>query len=299
MGACFGTPDKAPLLAPEVKEESDALLLGGENLGEDLPYEDGRTKFKRWQHEVTKSACCPGAALVVWRFLLLAACIALLVYSLWEWTNGVNDDELEKDQSTKTSEPIGYWFIYLTHWGLTTETLYFLVAFLITLVVQSSDPKEWQESNTVQATPWYVSLSWALQAIMLPMSVAITILFWVLVYDPSTTPTTVEILTHGGNAALMLLDFIFVQQPLFCRKIVWPVVFSAAYLGFSFAYYKGGGTQGDGSTTYIYKDLDWADPKHAGMIGAIMAFGAMPVLYVGTYLAYRIRSLCFPSVNEC
>lgn len=247
--------------------------------------------------DVPKRSCVilPGSTyecpwdVIFWRLALLAAAVFIMAWSIHDHMLGINDDNPNK--TIKNTE-IKYWFIYLTHWGLVTEVLYFFFA-LVTLLsaVASQEPERKRMENS---KPWYMSITFALQSTMLVFSFLIAALYWVLVYDKKEgRPQAISVATHGGNFVLMLLDFILGQQPMFFMKIWWPIMYAGAYATFSYVYYRNGGVTEDGHKN-IYEAIDWNDPRGvATMYGMILS--SIIVVWCVFYGLYRfIKAFCGP-----
>jgi len=290
MGNCLGGgAEKQPLLK---KIGGHKKNEGGGILEEDIEGE-------AWT-DVPKRSCVilPGSTyacpwdVIFWRLALFACATLIMVWSILEHTHGVNDDNV--NAPIKNTD-VKYWFIYLTHWGLMTETLYFFFA-LVTLLaaVCSEDPERKRMDNP---KPWYMTVTFGLQSIMLPFSFLICLMFWVLEYKssdyPEGRPPMLTLATHGGNFLLMLLDFILGQQPMFFMKIWWPIAFAGSYGLFSFIYYKEGGVTETGNRN-IYQSVDWSNPGGVATLFGII-FSAIIVSWFFFYGFYRfIKHYCGP-----
>jgi len=246
--------------------------------------------------------CCRPTPFVVWRFLLFGGMLGLTIYSYLDFTHG----------------PKKFWWTKLTNWGLLLETTYFFFAMVSTYQAGKMPMGEMarlqhltepalggslpdsERKTMANRTPWFVSVAMCLQAIMLPISLLIVILYWALVFDG--TLYTLSALTHGLNFAVMLLDLWASRQPLRIVQGMWPVIFGFIYILFTYVYYKAGGTYEDGISPYIYKALNWeTHPMFCLGLGAGIVFGAIPVIFMlcwgakiaGCALGARLRRL-FP-----
>lgn len=288
MGNCFGggAAEKQPLLKK----------IGGhkKNEGGGIFQED--IEGEAWT-DVPKRSCVilPGSTyacpwdVILWRMALCAAMACITAWSIIAHMHGINDDN---EHETIKNTDIKFWFIYLTHWALMAETLYFFMA-LVTLLmaVCSQDPERKRQDNP---KPWYMTLTWGLQSICLPMSLLVAILFWTLEYDPKQgKPQLLSVATHGGNFVLMLVDFVLGQQPLFFMKIMWPISFVGAYFIFSYSYYANGGVTEAGQKN-IYESIDWGNPGGVATVLGII-FGALIAAWLVIYGVYRfIKHYCGP-----
>jgi len=292
MGNCLGgggKDEKQPLLKN---------VVGGHKKNEGGGAFEEDIEGEAWT-DVPKRSCVilPGSTyecpwdVIFWRTALFACALLIMTWSIIEHLHGVNDDN--------TSVPIKntdvkYWFIYLTHWGLITETLYFFFA-LVTLLaaVAAQEPERKRMENP---KPWYMTLTFGLQSIMLPFSFMFALMYWVFEYAPTHgTPRVpaITLATHGGNFLLMLLDFILGQQPLFFMKIWWPIAFATLYGIFSYIYFANGGTTETGNTN-IYQSMDWQNPSGVATVFGII-FSAIIVSWSLFYGMYRlIKNFCGP-----
>jgi len=140
-------------------------------------------------------------------------------------------------------------------------------------------------------TPWFVHVTWGLNSVMLPTSCIIMILYWGLVWQGPDV-YLISVFTHGGNFALMLLDFLFCQQPMYLSHVVYPMLFASVYVLFTLVYYFSGGTFEDEQSPYIYAALDWRNPGKTSLLACLVVFVATPVIWLVTYVFYTIRVRC-------
>lgn len=287
MGNCVGCGgEKQPLLKKVGGHKKDE---GGGIFEEDIEGE-------AWT-DVPKRSCVilPGSTyecpwdVILWRIVLLAAAVFIMAWSIHDHMLGINDDDPHKP--IKNTD-IKFWFIYLTHWGLMTEVLYFFFALVTLLAAVAAQEPERKRMDNVK--PWYMSFTYALQSIMIVFSFLIALLYWVLVYDKKEgKPEPLAVATHGGNFLLMLVDFVLGQQPMFFMKIWWPIAYAGAYAVFSYIYYAQGGLTEDGHKN-IYKAIDWSDPRSVATMYGII-FSAVIVTWLVFYGLYRvIKAYCGP-----
>lgn len=290
MGNCCGG-GKNPERQPLIKE------VGGHKKDEGGGYMQEDIEGEAWT-DVPKRSCVvlPGSTyelpydVIFWRLLLFMASVLLLVWSIGAHVYGINDDDIED----KLENPeLKYWFIYLTHWGLMAECLYFFAA-LTTLLIAVFVANEPERKRTENLKPWFMSLTYGLQSTVLPFSFLVTLMYWVLVFPTvhgSMRPLSMA--THGGNFVLMFIDFILGQQPMFFSKILWPLGFATLYGIFSVIYYYNGGTTESGSRN-IYEAIDWSDPR-----GVATVYGVIYTTLIAAWLVFYalhrvIHTLCGP-----
>lgn len=227
---------------------------------------------------------------IIMRMLLLAGSITITTLSAHAWmVRDVRDD----GSGYGTSKPVSskLWFTSLTHWGLMTETVYFLFAFLTACRAASNSP----DDGKAVATPWYVSVTRGLQSTMLPLSCVIMVVYWTLIWK-GPHYEVINISTHGGNFLLMVLDFMFCQQPMKVSHIWVPMFFGFVYGQFTLIYfYEGGGSWPEGDSQYTYAGLNWNThtSTRSALLSAGMVFVAAPVMFAVTFLFYTFRTGCF------
>jgi hypothetical protein len=311
MGNCC-TPKKdpkpglvdeaAPLIGEDAKDEvcfappmaDPARLCSSEyNLGLDR---------ERWQSLFSQSVCLHGGGFVIWRLLLALASMGLTIWSIYDWTIGIDDDgdgTTNFDGTTSYEGAgfgAGYWFTKLTHWGLLTETLYFILAYICACsavygVDTANDEEVVEEAPEKQTgTPLLVSIVWTLYSIILPVSLGIVVMYWIFIYKGGPVQN-ISIATHGGNFLLMLLDFCFCQQPMYVRDLLYVFLFSSTYLVFTIIYYFAGGTYQDGVSRFIYPIIDWDKWKTTTPLAAAIVFIGTPLLWGMCFGMYKARGI--------
>lgn len=285
MGSCASGGEAEPLIKQGIQKKDE----GGGYFEEDIEGE-------AWT-DVPKRSCVilPGSTyscpwdIILWRALLFATMAFITVWSIMDHSNGIDDDH--PGTPLKRTD-FYFWCIYLTHWGLTVETLYFLMA--LVLVVVATYSEEPDRKRVDNPKPWYMSLTFGLQAIVLPWSFLITALYWTLVFNPEKdTVTALTCSTHGANFVIAFLDFLVGQQPFFFAKLIWPLLFAASYSIFTLIYYQAGGVTENGKP-YIYGVLNWANPSGVLTVmgGVIVAVVIVYLMYYGTHRV--IKRYCGP-----
>lgn len=173
-------------------------------------------------------------------------------------------------------ESLRCWLIYLTHQGLFIELVYLGAAAGTTYlsfwyVDVDGTPK------APRKMPWYCKLAWVLQAIALPGSFLIFVLYWGLVYDGSLH--AISPFTHGVNFIIMCFDQGFSNQPMYLVHGAIFMCYSLFYVAWSVVHYVSGLKDCD-NNRYIYSSLNWAYPGAAGKIAAAVVLVAAPLLNV-------------------
>lgn len=91
--------------------------------------------------------------------------------------------------------------------------------------------------------PAVYSTYWVLFTISVDGAIAISSIYWGLVYDSRVhTFDTLNVFMHIVNAALMLFDLLIVAQPMRILHCYWPFGFALVYILFNVVYYAAGGT---------------------------------------------------------
>lgn len=140
--------------------------------------------------------------------------------------------------------PIGYYFIYLTNWGIMMCMLCTaLGAALVT--TWHFHPELAQKVRPGNDMPHVFAFYWGLHNITLILSLMITILYWGIIYNEETDKLdAVNLLTHGTNSVFMFLDLIIVAHPVRLLHVVQPLAFGLVYGIFTLIYYLAGGVDG-------------------------------------------------------
>jgi len=245
----------------------------------DLENFDFKLDGQSWKKSYAKPtcSCVSPAALVGLRVSIALVWLTCCIWSFSDWANYA---------------PLKYWFTKLTHWGAVLELVYFFFASFTTYkAVYGSD-----EDGTGDATPWYVRATWFLNAVTPCAALIVVSLFWALVYDGSALEA-LNVVMHGGNFLLVIVDFLLVRQPFYYSHVYMPVVFGGTYALFTLVYYLAGGTFEDGESPYIYSAVDWSsNAKGTGnLLGLIVLLG-VPVLYTTLFCLF-VHPCCRSKVS--
>ena len=136
-------------------------------------------------------------------------------------------------------------------------------------------------------TVWYQKVQWLLFTIGTEAAIAVSILYWALLYRGGTIGH-VNIATHTLNGIIALVDIGITGVPVRILHFVYPVIFCSSYSVFTGVYYGAGGTNVF-NQTYIYPVLDYeSSPGLASgvIVGVSLVFCPLIHLIVwGLYLA--------------
>ena len=161
-------------------------------------------------------------------------------------------DLLSYHGDTKTRS---FWMAYLTHWALTFAEFYLVLSLLRQCI--TPDP-----NNTLS---WFTKLLWGLYATAMTLQESVTILYWVLEYDPSVEKVTYyKFMKHGGIMIICLVEGLIVNRvPLRIKQLIFPFTIAVLYLIWTlihdFLLHVGNPSinNTDGDDDAIYKSLSW------------------------------------------
>lgn len=152
------------------------------------------------------------------------------------------------------------WPIYLTHWGFLVCTVQALLAAVIVTQTHWYIMKNPAHLEALFKMKYSFKVYWILHTIGMVAAFAITSIYWAFVFDPEIHKMdALNILVHGANSVLMLLDLCLVAHPIRLNYFYWPIAFSLTYTVFSAVYYLVGGTDRF-NRVFIYNILDWRHP---------------------------------------
>lgn len=184
-----------------------------------------------------------------------------------------------------------YWMIYLTNWGILLVAATTLSGFIVSVTFCCKKPIERSK------LPWFVSMYWLIFNTSVAVSVMITALYWVLLYNPEVQGELgvralwLDIATHGLTSCTLLTEVLISRTPIWLTHIYQPLGLGLWYAAFSAIYYAAGGTDSKGNA-YIYEVLDWSDGKGS----AIVVIGSVVALIV-LYLVLWIIAFCRDKIS--
>ena len=201
------------------------------------------------------------------RICFLFAMATIWVWSQLDWRAG--------------HHAFGYWWIYLTHTTLTLQVIYHLLAVLIAF--QSA-----RDGSGGESIPCLAKVVWLLQAVCLPSTFFVFVLYWGLVFDGDLH--LISCFTHGANFAVMLLDSLCSGFPVLLAHGLYFLLYAALFLGWSAVHYALGLSNEKGQP-YIYSTLDWSYPGFVAKLAFIILAVAAPLVSVVCWAGMRWRSL--------
>ncbi|CAD0194979.1 unnamed protein product [Chrysodeixis includens] len=223
-----------------------------------------------WQRGET-----PAVMLVV-RLMLAAVALAILTWSLVE-------------------APTPYWLIYLTNWGLLLVTSMTLSGLIVSVAALSNKGV----GDDVKQLPWYTSMYWVLFNISITLSIMITALYWILLYDPEMREEMgnrafwLDVSTHGFTSCVALAELVMSRTPVRFLHVYQPLGMGLWYAVFSAIYYAAGGTDINGNH-FIYNVLDWSHGKRTSIVLAASLAGliiAYTFVWAVAYCRDRLSAL--------
>ncbi|CAB3241031.1 unnamed protein product [Arctia plantaginis] len=150
-----------------------------------------------------------------------------------------------------------FWFIYLTHWGLTSILLATSFAVAVSARIYLRGPISGEYN-----LPWYVKIFWVLCNIATPFAFLITVFYWTVLYSAGMEEEvnhTLDVAVHGINSIIMFLLLLSSSLPVRLLHIYQPLLFGITYMLFGLFYHLGGGIDRLGNP-YIYSVIDWSKP---------------------------------------
>ena len=160
----------------------------------------------------------------------------------------------------------GYWCIYLTHWTLVAVCAHLTLSAAGTVAARRSLAR----GDPISPRPCWLPVVWSAQAIALPGSLLVFVLFWcepacmAAPFDGALTPrgrralvypgyrpassVPINYFVHGANFGAMVVDAVLSNAPYFFVYI-WSswLMFAIIYVLFTIVYFFAGGTDENGN----------------------------------------------------
>ena len=202
-----------------------------------------------------------------------------------------------------------YYLQYLTNWGLI-----FLVAYLIWSAVavtytfirvlvfkkEPHKPSYKKEKNkldrppgccgsSVDSTSWYHKIQWILFNVNMTFAITITVMYWVLLYDPSTSRVNdINLFTHLFNGLLSYFDLWFSGTPVRLYHMYIPAVPGICYSVFTGIHHAT--LVLPNITDPIYPVLDYdANPGLVSALVLLVPLVVLPTVHTFVYCNYLLR----------
>ena len=189
-------------------------------------------------------------------------------------------DLLSYHGDTKTRS---FWMAYLTHWALTFAEFYLVLSLLRQFL--TPDP-----NNTLS---WFTKLLWGLYVTAMTLQESVTLLYWLVEYDPSLESVKYYgFMKHGGIMIICLVEGLIVNRvPLRIKQLIFPFTIAVLYLiwtlihDFLLRVGNPSVNNTDGDDDAIYKSLSWKNRPRTALISSILIIiFLVPILFLSTYL---------------
>ncbi|XP_059051202.1 protein rolling stone-like [Achroia grisella] len=214
--------------------------------------------------------------LMIFRAILFLTSLGILLYSIITYS---------------ISGIVGYWFIYLTHWGLTANVLATGFATAVSTRCYFYGPISGQ-----YRIPWYLKTYWVLFNVATPVAFLITIFYWTVLFEAGIEEElnhALDVTVHGVNTIVMFLLLMTCSQPNYLLHVYQPLLFALTYFFFSLFYYLANGVDQKGNP-YIYPVLNWENPGKTVAVGSITG-----VLLIALYIVMVSLAAARDAIAAC
>ncbi|XP_049877621.1 protein rolling stone-like isoform X2 [Pectinophora gossypiella] len=177
--------------------------------------------------------------------------------------------------------PTEKFLLYMTHWGL----MFIIVESIFGILVVIKKPSG--SSDATFGLPWYVKTYWVLYNITIPVAFLVTIFYWGVLrssvkklnYAPNPV---LDIMLHGVNSAVMLVELLCSAHPSRLLHIMQPLYFAGVYVLFTIIYFFAGGLDPWGNP-FVYPVMDWSKPEQTLIVVTLTALflGLIHLIVVG------------------
>lgn len=203
-----------------------------------------------------------------------------------------------------------YFWIYLTHWSLTVETLYLIFMALAAFVARrkldetskategaTEDADGTGVGQEPAAMPVLHGITLTLFTIATPLSLIVTVLYWTLVYSPNQSVSWTTYIVHLLNFILLLVNFSVSRLPIYFANSLPYYLFGFSYIIWSLIDWGATIGTNDPCDNYsdvnqcpIYGVLDWNYPRTAAVVAVGVVVIALPISTGVFWLLARVRS---------
>ena len=182
-----------------------------------------------------------------------------------------------------------YWWSKLTHLTLCTGEAYQIMALYNAIKLRNQGSA--LPTSQTDKMPGYAKASQIMQSIAIPSSLLVTVLYWLLVHDPSKGDAhAISYMTHGGAFLLNGITHFSSNQPYFMRQGVFFMAYGLAYLAWTGIHHAADLTDEDGNN-YLYKAINWNEPESSGIMATVLSLAAMPLTHLSVWFMSNIPSL--------
>uniref|UniRef100_A0A914X026 Protein rolling stone n=1 Tax=Plectus sambesii TaxID=2011161 RepID=A0A914X026_9BILA len=177
------------------------------------------------------------------------------------------------------------YIIFLTYWTLTVFAGYLILSAVLCIVL-SDNPALF--SNAL--VRGLLSICWFLYNIVATLNPIIAIIYWMLVYKPTTqTPLIHNLTIHFFNGVFVVFNLVVSAQPHKWSHVWVPMLYASLYFIFMGVWYKAGGLN-EHEKPYVYAAIDFStDPLKSALLIVGLIFIAIPVVHTIIWVLTKLR----------
>lgn len=219
---------------------------------------------------------------LVFRWLLAVFYIGITLYSMIDMS---------------LAGTMGFWFIYMTHWGIFISMIATTFGAILTTLYHR---------ETIKIEPHSLSykLYWFLSNVSTVFAFVITVVYWIVLFEgkkrenyfplnfkfsvfAAGETSALDVLIHGGNSVGMLLELCIARYPIHIFHFLQTIGAGTVYVLFTVFYFLAGGLDPVGRH-YIYHVLDWKRPGTA-LINAVGIYVLGIFLHILVFVVQKLR----------
>ena len=235
--------------------------------------------------------------MTVYRCVFLGYCLGWIIYSGFHPANG---DEK--------------WFVYLTNWGFTFVTVYFIWASVVSVLhhfgitnnlvdmqMKAADGRDgdiegrdglgangYVEQPAVRMS-WYHKGLWVIFNIAANAAILVTLSYWTLIFGGKTSG--LDVTTHLINSVFIIAEVMLSTIPIRILHVVYALVLGICYVLMTVIFWAVDGTNARGEP-YIYSYIDYN--KSPGFSsGLVVGFVLVGQPFAQTLLFGLYKLRCF------
>lgn len=207
------------------------------------------------------------------------------------------------------------WFIYLTNWGFTFVTLYFIWATVLCFLhhfgatnnvasmqmraavthdndVEGGDSRDASMDGLEQPVvpmSWYHKGLWFIFNLAANAAILITLLYWTLIFGGKTSG--LDVTTHLINSVVIVADLMLSTIPVRILHVFHALILGVLYIVLTVIFWAVDGTNARGEP-YIYSYIDYSETPGFS-IGLMVGFVLLgqPLVQALLFGLYKLR--CF------
>lgn len=154
------------------------------------------------------------------------------------------------------------------------------------------------QENILEQQTFHLKLIWLLWILSSAIALAVTLLYWTLVFKTPTSFTDISL--HALNTFFVLIELFVGTIPVHFLHGLYVVTLAGIYAVFTVIYWAAGG-RNHFSNRYIYKPIDYEDGNPAVVAGTLVVsiFLIIPLLQLLLFLLYQLRRLFKKKISCC